>query len=285
MKNKTLKSGELYRVNKSNTDLIELLSPESNPTNQELFYKKSGNQQLFSSEIRRRGIERLGAGNLELDDCLLKIQDSIQALKKEYANVKKSKLDLDIAKIFHEHLPLPRAAVIDYDFWRYITLFHFIELVKWRWESPPENPANWYSNAKAICGRAIGITLNKKKFDEEKIIQHTSRSQRIDSYRYWWIANRLYDPAKGYYYLEKISESLKGDKDAAIQDFLNQLEGNKLLSESDRISKLMAEAILLENRKFSQAEIRNCFSRYNAFSNRLFMVADKQLIQREICLV
>src|SRR5690606_1552587 len=103
-------------------------------------------------------------------------------------------------------------------------------------------------------------------------------------YRYWWIGNKLYDNTKGYYYLDKISEKYK-NSDGSLQDFLSHLEGNRLLSENDRIAKIMAESILLSNKRFGETEMRNCFNRYNAFSNRLFMEAEEKLFKKEICLL
>ena len=284
MKNHKILSPEsLYHINKNSLDLIQILSPEITDSNQDLFYRKSGSQDNFAKELRNKGI---GPDNekryAELDDCLEKIQQELVVLFKKNIEIKKSRLDLDVAKIFHQNLILPRMAIIDYEFWRYITLFHFIELVKRRWEKDSNNSSNWNTNAKAICGRALGITLNKKKYDEDKTISYTLRNQRIDCYRYWWVGNRLYDKTKGYYYIDKISEKFKTE-DASLQDFLNHLEGSKLLSENDRISKIMAESILLSDKKFSEGEMRNCFNRYNAFSNRLFMEAEDKMFKKEIC--
>lgn len=275
----------LYRINKSNQELIQLLSPEIIPANIELFHRISQNQATFNNVLRNKGIGPLSDKEYpELDDRLKKVENLLSKLYDDHKNIKKSKLDLDVAKIFHENLLLPRKAIIDYDFWRYITLFHFIEYVKCRWESNPQDSANWYSNAKAICGRAIGLTLDKKKYDEHKIISYNLRNQRIDSYRYWWIGNKLYDKNRGYYYLDKISDQYKNE-DAAVQDFLNHLEGNRLLSENDRISKFLAESLFLSGKKFSEKDMRSCFNRYNAFSNRLLMEADNEMIKKEICLI
>ena len=280
-----LNPDKLYRLNKTNQELVQLLSPEINAANQELFYKKSGDQKKFNTELKNKSIDlRNEETYSELEEALYKIQFSISDLLKKSNEEKKTRLDFDIAKIFHQNLKLPRRAIIDYDFWRYITLFYFIEVVKWRWEKKPTNPANWNANAKAICGRALGLTLNKQEYDQDKTISYSSRNQRIEAYRYWWIANKLYDPEKGYYYIEKISEKFKTEE-GSVQDFINQLEGNKLLSVDDRISKIMAESILLSGKKFSQQEARNCFNRYNAFSNRLFMEAEEKSIKKEICLI
>ena len=70
-----------------------------------------------------------------------------------------------------------------------------------------------------------------------------------------------------------------------MQDFLNQLEGNSLLSEDDRIAKIMAEAILLGNTEFSESEMRKSFNRYNAFTKRLLMIADREVIRKDVCLL
>jgi hypothetical protein len=276
---------KLYEINKTNQDIIQLLSPEINITNQELFYKKSSDQDVFTKELRNRGIEASKKEKYpELEDCIGKCWQQLEKLLKENKEVRRTRLDFDIAKIFHQNFSIPMRATINYEFWRYITLFYFIKLVKWRWENNPEDPSKWYSNAKTICGRALGITLNKRKYDEDKSIDYTVRNRRIDIYRYWWIGNKLFDPNKQYYYIDKISEKYKED-DASLQDFINHLEGNRLLSENNRVSKIMAESILLSSKKFSESEMRLCFNRYNAYCNRLFMEAEPKLIKKEICLL
>ena len=97
------------------------------------------------------------------------------------------------------------------------------------------------------------------------------------------MGNRLFDNEKEYYYLDKISEKFKLD-DGPLQDFLNMLEGNRVLSLDDKIFKFMAQSILLGDRVYKQNEIRGCFKRYNAYTNRLLMEADESIIQKEICL-
>ena len=47
-----LNTEKLYRINKSNIDLIQILSPEITASNQELFYKKSDNQSIFNKELK-----------------------------------------------------------------------------------------------------------------------------------------------------------------------------------------------------------------------------------------
>ena len=122
------------------------------------------------------------------------------------------------------------------------------------------------------------------RYNQDKSITYSTRNLRINSYRYWWIANKLYDSDKGYYYVERIAEKFKNEE-ASVQDFLNHLEGNKLLSANDRVSKVMADAILLSGAKFSEQAARDCFMRYNAYSNRLFMDAEEKAIKKEICLL
>lgn len=282
--NKKFDSEKLYRINKSNEELIQLLSPEITVSNQELFYKKSGQQNTFNKELNNKGIYRSNKmAYPELDDCLEKIQQELDILFKQNIGIKKSRLDLDVAKIFHRNLKIAKMAIVDYDFWRYITLFYFIELVKRRWESYPEDPAHWNANAKAICGRALGLTLNKKRYDESKIISYTTRNIRIDCYRYWFIGNKLFDLKKGYYLIDKISDKFK-TQDGSLQQFFLELEGSRLLSHGDRIAKIMADAILLSNKRYTEPELEGCFRRYNAYSNRLFMEAEEKMIKKEICL-
>jgi len=273
---------KLYHINKSSEELIQLLSPEIIISNQELFYKKSNDQRKFNRELFNKGVNLNKEHSYsELDEVLANIQLAIDDLLKQNRELKKTKLDLDIAKIFHANLKLHRRSTIDYNFWRYITLFNFIELVKWRWEKTPESSAYWNTNAKAIYGRSLGLTL-KQKTEEDQTIYYTPRNQRIDCYRYWWIGDKLYDESKGYYYIDKISEKVKKEE-ASVQDFLNHLEGNKLTSKNDRVSKIMADSILLSGKKFNEQETRDCFNRYNAFSNRLFMDAEESTIKKEIC--
>lgn len=279
-----LNPDKLYHFNKTNQELVHLLSPDIGVFNQELFYRKSKNQETFNNELKNKGIEFKGENYPKLEEKLHIIQAELDELLKEHKEIRKTRLDFDIAKIFHQNLNIPRRAIIDYDFWRYITLFYFIELTKWRWEKNPDNPNNWNSNAKAIFGRTLGLTLNKMKYNQDKSITYSTRNLRINSYRYWWIANKLYDSDKGYYFVERIAEKFKNEE-ASVQDFLNHLEGNKLLSANDRVSKVMADAILLSGTKFSEQAARDCFMRYNAYSNRLFMDAEEKAIKKEICLL
>lgn len=279
-----LNPDKLYHFNKTNQELVHLLSPDIGVFNQELFYRKSKNQETFNNELKNKGIEFKGENYPELEEKLQIIQAELDELLKEHKEIRKTRLDFDIAKIFHQNLNIPRRAIIDYDFWRYITLFYFIELTKWRWEKNPDNPNNWNSNAKAIFVRTLGLTLNKMKYNQDKSITYSTRNLRINSYRYWWIANKLYDPDKGYYFVERIAEKFKNEE-ASVQDFLNHLEGNKLLSANDRVSKVMADAILLSGTKFSEQAARDCFMRYNAYSSRLFMDAEEKAIKSEICLL
>ena len=58
--------------------------------------------------------------------------------------------------------------------------------------------------------------------------------------------------------IDKIAEKFKNEE-ASVQDFLNHLEGNKLLSVNDRVSKIMADAILLSGTKFNEQAARDCF--------------------------
>ena len=273
----------LFALNKNNSELIQLLSPDINAKNQELFYKISKNQKAFNDQLETKGIELLNKSYKELSDKLEKIKSEVSVLIKN-EDIKKTRLDFDIAKIFHENLKIPRSAIINYEFWRAITLFYFIELTKWRWEKNPDNSNNWYSNAKAIFGRALGLTHRTTNQNSDEIKKYTTRNKRIECYRYWWIADKLYDYHKGYYYIEKVAEKFK-EKEGSIQDFLNLLEGNRLLSPNDRVSKILAEAILLSEVKFSEKDARDCFTRYNAYKNRLFMIAEPITIRKEICLL
>jgi hypothetical protein len=277
----TLDSSRLYRLSKSSTDLVQLLSPDISNANIQVLAVKSGNQKAFNRELANKGIEISGAKYEELDSALKRIHDDFLSLKEREKKTKRTRLDFDIAKIVHKNLDLPRSAMVNYDFWQCITLNHFIEIVKWRWEDTKGDEAT-LDNAKAIFGRALGVTFNKQKYDEDKSITYTARYQRVNTYRYWWIGNRLFDSAKKYYYLDKISEKFKTEE-ASIQDFLNHLEGNKLLSPNDRLSKIMADCLLLSGRKFNEQEARDCFMRYNAYTSRLFMDADEKYIRKEIC--
>lgn len=279
---KKLDPKKLYHLNKSTSDLVQLLSPDINPTNIPVFNSKSGTQRIFNNELNNKGIDLKGNQYPELEDALNRIREQFAELKKEFKDVKRTKLDFNVAKIFHNNLDLARSSMIDYDFWQSITLFYLIEITKWRWEDNPEKSDNWYKNAKAIFGRSLGVTLNKQRYEEDKIISYTMRNQRINSYRYWWIGQRMYDPIKKYYYLDKLAEKVKAEE-SSVQDFLNHLEGNRLLSQNDRVSKIMADCILLSGRKFGEQEARDCFMRYNAFSSRLFMDADEKSLRHEIC--
>jgi hypothetical protein len=58
-KTNTLSPEKLYRLNKTNQELVQLLSPEINASHQELFYKKSGDQKKFNKELKNKSIDLL----------------------------------------------------------------------------------------------------------------------------------------------------------------------------------------------------------------------------------
>src|SRR5688572_521770 len=109
---------KLYKINKTNQDLIQILSPEINITNQELFYKKSEDQDNFTKELKNRGIELLKKEKYpDLEDCIAKSWEELKKLLKDHKDVKKTRLDFDIAKIIHRNISIPKRAMINYEFW------------------------------------------------------------------------------------------------------------------------------------------------------------------------
>ncbi len=157
----------LYKSNKSCHDMIQLLSPQINGKNIELFSLTSKNQENFNKALKTKGLDLIDGHYPELDSQLRIIQSQLNDLMTN-ANTKGNKrqeYDLEIAKIVHSNLSLYRKSTIDYDFWRYITLFHLIEMTKWRWEKDPNKSINWNPNAKAIFGRALGLSFDLSKFN------------------------------------------------------------------------------------------------------------------------
>ena len=161
---------KIYGINVTEKELIQLLSPSDDDSNKELFYRISGDQKKFNKVLARKGINRKGDAYDILDAMLNKIQIDLKKLMRNNQGLGAEKLDFDAAIIFHKHLNLPKRSIKNYSFWRYITLFYFIEFTKWRWEKNPDNPSNWHKNAKAVFDRAIGRDGKN------------SRNKRINSY-------------------------------------------------------------------------------------------------------
>lgn len=264
-----LNSSRLYRLNKSREDLLHLLNPKESLQNQPLFWKYSGDQEKFKSLLGEKNLYIETAPYPELDDVLFKTQEELIQLKLNNVDIPKTRLDFDIAKVFHKNLRIPKSAISNYDFWRCITMFYFIENVKWRWQKEPENDnRNWASNADAIFRRSVG-----------------ERNLRIDAYRYWLLGEKFFCNQKGYYYLDSLSDLVKNDSKLSVQNFILWTLENKLTSNNNRVSKMLAEILFLEKKKYSEVYIEGCIKRYNAFINRLFSEADSELIKKEICLI
>lgn len=260
---------KLYRLNKSKDDLIHLLNPKDNYQNQPLFWKNSGDQNTFNNLLGEKNIQIETSIYPELDEALIKTQEELTELKIKNADISKTRLDFDIAKIFHKNIRISKSATNNYEFWRCVTLFYFIENVKWRWQKEPEEDnRNWASNADAIFRRSVG-----------------ERNPRIDAYRFWLLGEKFFCNQKGYYYLDAMSDLVKNDNKLSVQNFILWTLENRLTSNNNRITKMLAEILFLEKKKYTEAYIEGCIKRYNAFINRLFSEADSELIKKEICLI
>lgn len=256
-----------YRLSKK--ELTYILSPgPTSQKNTELFGTHSKSQTRFSLTLKERDLEISGDLPKHIIESLHHLNEKLLQLKKEYPEFKrtkdKAKLDFDIAKIVHETLQLKRVSAVNYDFWRWVTLNHFIEHVRWRWVNDPDNIDKLFSNSKAIFQRAFG-----------------ERDRRIDLLRYWFLGERLYDKNKGYYFLEKISEKSKS-VEGPFQDFINYVIDTDLFSPNDQVIKIMAEIMLIES-CYKTPDFIGSFKRYNAFKNRFLIEADKDIFQKEIC--
>lgn len=96
----TLNPDILYHFNKTNQELVQLLSPDIGVFNQELFYRKSKSQQTFNSELKNRGIELQGEKYPELEDKLNIIQDELDELLKKHKDIRRQGLTLILLRFF-----------------------------------------------------------------------------------------------------------------------------------------------------------------------------------------
>jgi hypothetical protein len=259
-----------FKLEKS--ELAKSISPTDNQANIALFGHDALNQQKFLHQLKMRMIETEGEVNSELLEKVEKINEEINTLKKKYEiNIKssrdKGKLDFDIAKIFHSNFNFNRSAMLNYRFWRWLTLSFFIENVVWRWISDPNDLNKIRKNA---------ITVFQRGFGE--------RDRRIDALRYWVIGERLWDNKKQYYYLDKIAESAKINE-GPFQNFINNLIDNNLYSPNERVTKIMGQIMLTGDRLFKDKELVYSFKRYHSYTNRFLIEGDEDIFRKEICLV
>ena len=82
-----------------------------------------------------------------------------------------------------------------------------------------------------------------------------------------------------------MSDLVKNDSKLSVQNFILWTLENRLTSNNNRITKMLAEILFLEKQKYTEAYIECCIKRYNAYINRLFSEADSELIRKEICLI
>jgi len=81
--------------------------------------------------------------------------------------------------------------------------------------------------------------------------------------------------------LDKISEMAKNGG-GGYQDFINYIINTDLFSPNNDVVKTMAE-IMLINSRYKAKEVIASFKRYNAFTNRFLIEADKEVFTKEIC--
>ena len=205
----SLKYNKLYKINRSGADLVQSLSPGISAHNMPLFRSVSEDIVKFQGNLKQRGIEIVGDAYPELDESIQLAREEIDTIIRDADTSMKPRYDLDFAMVIHKHIRIPLRAVNEYEFWRCMNLFYFIDLTKWRWESDPNNSSKWYGNAAAIFRRSTGYSLNETKWKKERALIYDTRNKRIDIFRYWFLGNKLHDPDKGYYYLKKISDKYK----------------------------------------------------------------------------
>lgn len=259
---------KLYKLNKSKEDVVLLLNPMEYKENQVLFWKYSEDQKRFNSGLNDKDLRIESNIYDELNDALSYTQEELVTLRMKYPNVSKTRLDFDIAKIFHKNISIPKSVINNYDFWRSVTLFYFIEIVRWRWQNDPSDHNNWASNAKKIFNRSVGV-----------------RNNRIDGYRYWLLGEKLYCNQKGYYYLDALSDLVKSEQNLSVQNFILWILENKLTSSNNKVTKMFSEILFLEKKRYSENYIEDCIKRFNAFNSRLFEISDLDLFKREVCLI
>jgi len=218
-----------------------------------------------------RCIESSNEISKELKSKIEIIKQDLKELKAKHHEISKNpkdraKLDFDVSRIFHENLRFPKAVLVNYDFWRWITMEFFIEDVVWRWTDDPSDINKLKGNSKTVFQRSFG-----------------ERDRRIDTLRYWVIADRLYCQENGYKYLECIA-NLARTKKGPFQDFINNIIDNNLHSPNDSVVKTMAAITLNDYRMFSTKNLINSFKRYHVYKNRLLVDGELSIFEKEICL-
>ena len=266
-----LSTDNLMRYSQSKADIKEILSPSYNSKNISRFITDSKNQKKFNERLELLGLEVKGALSEDLKESIQKTKMDIEAIKNRHCELSNSpelrgRLDFDIAKAVHSNLNFPRIVLNQFDFWRWLTLNHFIENVRWRWVRDPANMDKITPNAKTVFQRAFG-----------------ERDRRIDCLRYWMIGERLYDSETKYAVLDSLSESAKRRK-GPFQDFINNIIDTNLLSPNDNISKQFGLIMLTGEKTFSTTDLIASFKRYNASRNRLLVSATESDLKEEICI-
>ena len=266
-----MKLSETVKFHLARQELNEILNPEKNPKNIQLFGSDSKSQEKFSAALRERGIESSADIPESLKKKVEEIRQDISKLKHDNLEISQStknreKLDFDIAKIFHKNLDYPKAIVVNYDFWLWLTMECFIENVFWRWVGDPENINKLRDNSIIVYKRSYG-----------------ERIRRIDCLRYWVIADRLFCQKEGYKYLDNLAKLYK-IKNGPFQDFINNIIDNNLYSQNDIVVKNMARIMLNDHKVFNTNSLTNSFKRYHVFKNRLLIDGEYDILEKEICI-
>lgn len=257
-------------INKNKAQLFELLKPAQNSANIELFFKTSKSQEKFTNELLVRGIKPVGTPSEELLESIKKIQHDVgELLENEDRSISEwhKKQDFELAKIFHKYLKLPRYLVNDFDFWRWMNLYHFMPLTHWRWINDSKVANGMIKPATSAFARSLG-----------------KKNRRIDCLRYWYLGVRLFDSQKGYQYLDRLSKACQS-KEAPFQDYINNIIDTDLLSVNDAVSKYLGRIMLTEERVFGTKDLIASFKRFNSFKNRVMINVTEQTLRDEICIL
>ena len=217
------------------------------------------------------GVLSDGEMNYEEKEVISQIKDDIQVLRKENKEIRPDRLDMDLAIIFHKNLKKlkwGRFQIDDFGMWRWMSVNHFLNEVRWRWVTDDPKMEKLFENARSCYQRLIG-----------------ERNRRIFPLWYFAIGERLYDSHFGYSLLEKLASKSKEQKSGGFGNLNNYLSDTKLVSPNEHISKLMSRILLTGTSLAGNDDVENAFKRYNAYKRRLLNYASDTIIEKEICII
>ena len=226
-------------------------------------------QKDFSAYLKKLGADETGDLTYNEEQTIEKIKMEIKQLISENKDIRRDRLEFDLAIIFHKNLKkinFGRALLNDYNMWRWLSLSYFLKEVRWRRGEEKMKKGQVIEAAKATYDHLVG-----------------SRVRDIFPRRYFILGERLYDKEKGYDIIRKLSQNSKENNTGGFGNLILNLIDTKLISPNDYVSKTMSELLFFKEKLAEDKEVTRAFVRYNGFSRRLLNSAGKEIFQNEIC--